>query len=44
MTLEPVTVSGWYELTDGRVQYFWWKNGQLQDGKIVDSWENTNDS
>ena len=38
MTIEPVTLSGPYELTDGRVQEFYWVNGQLIDGEIFDSW------
>jgi len=36
--IEPVTLDGWYELADGRVQRFHWRNGQLVDGDIVASW------
>lgn len=38
-TLEPITLSGWYELTDGRVQRFDWRSGVLEAGAIVASWE-----
>ncbi len=37
-TTKPVTTSGWYELTDGRVQQFRWVNGRLVNGAIVGSW------
>lgn len=33
----PVTLSGWYELTDGRYRYFWWDHGQLKAGRIIQS-------
>ena len=38
---EPVTLSGWYELNDGRVQYFYWHHGQLMAGEVVESWADT---
>lgn len=28
-TVEPVTVGGWYKLTDGRVGLFTWANGNV---------------
>lgn len=37
-TKEPVTVGGWYELTDGRVQRFGWVAGQVHAHEIVESW------
>jgi hypothetical protein len=37
-TIEPVTVSGWYELRDGRVQEFYWNSGRLKGGEVVASW------
>ena len=37
--MEPVTISGWYEIEGGRVQYFGWNNGQIVGGTIADSWE-----
>lgn len=37
-TKEPVTLSGWYELTDGRVQRYAWHQGRLVGHEIVDSW------
>ncbi len=38
-TKTPVTTSGWYELTDGKIQYFYWIQGELYDGKIVATWD-----
>lgn len=37
-TITPVTISGWYELTDGRVQWMSWSGGQLRAGVIVANW------
>lgn len=33
-TTEPVTVGGWYRLTDGNWQEFSWRNGQLCAGAV----------
>lgn len=38
-TKEPVTVSGAYELIDGRIQEFYWLSGQLIAGEIFASLE-----
>jgi len=37
-TIEPVTLCGWYELTDGRVAKFTWRGGLLQEDRVVASW------
>lgn len=35
---EPVTVSGWYERTDGTVAWYGWFKGVVCMGGIVPSW------
>ena len=35
---EPFTLDGPYELKDGRVQEFFWVDGQLIDGEIFSDW------
>lgn len=37
--VEPVTLGGWYERTDGTVTEYWWRGtGQLHEGRTVASW------
>lgn len=43
--VEPVTRSGWYALTDGRVQHFHWAGtGSLVGGSIVARWSEVPDN
>lgn len=37
----PVTLSGWYERTDGKVTYFFCMAGRLCEGRTVDNWAAT---
>lgn len=37
-TIEPITVSGWYEHTDGSVGEYHWRSGRLQCDRIVAGW------
>lgn len=37
-TKTPVTVSGWYENTDGTVTHYGWRDGQLYSGSTVEGW------
>jgi hypothetical protein len=43
-TTTPVTTSGWYELDNGQVQRFDWRNGRLVSGNTVDSWADVPES
>lgn len=38
-TLEPVTLSGWYEQTDGRIAKYRWSDGELICDRTVASWK-----
>jgi hypothetical protein len=38
-TTEPVTGSGWYELTNGLVQRIDWRAGRMVEGAIVAGWD-----
>lgn len=42
-TIKPVTLSGWYELEDGRVQRFGWRDGFAVSGVIVAGWADVAD-
>ena len=35
---KPVQLSGWYELTDGRVAYYYWIGNALKCGDICANW------
>jgi hypothetical protein len=37
-TLQPVTVGGWYERTDGTVARYQWVHGQLVEREVASSW------
>jgi hypothetical protein len=38
-TLEPVTLSGWYEHADGTVGYYHWaRSGVLETTRVLPSW------
>jgi hypothetical protein len=37
-TIEPVTVGGWYEHSDGTVGRYSWHEGQLRLNETVPSW------
>lgn len=38
-TTEPVTGSGWYELTNGLVRRIDWRDGRMVEGAIVAGWD-----
>lgn len=37
-TLEPVTLSGWYERTDGSVVEYTWRAGRLCEDTVAVNW------
>lgn len=37
-TIEPVTLSGWYEHTDGTVGYYHWHQGFARCTLVVSGW------
>lgn len=43
VTLTPVTVSGWYENTDGTVTFYHWQDGQLIKGRTVNGWSDVSE-
>ena len=38
VTKEPVTLSGWYEHTDGTVGEYRWAGGQVVLGRVAACW------
>lgn len=42
-TLEPVTVGGWYERTDGTIGLYRWNHGQLSCERSVAGWDRVPD-
>lgn len=37
-TCQPITISGWYEHTDGTIGEYNWHNGRASLGRVVASW------